>query len=121
MGRRNLGNSVHWHSALCALRWLDWSWRRSWVTKSASPVRLSLSRSHGAAQSREFCTLAFGVVCFALVGLELASIMGDEIREPRKTVPFAVAWGGAISGILYIGIRRCVLCAGWTGVGVDHG
>ena len=54
---------------------------------------------------------AFGVVCFALVGLELASIMGDEIREPRKTVPFAVAWGGVISGLLYIGCTLTLLIA----------
>ena len=54
---------------------------------------------------------AFGVVCFALVGLELASIMGDEIREPRKTVPFAVAWGGLISGMLYIGCTLTLLIA----------
>ena len=54
---------------------------------------------------------AFGLVCFALVGLELVSIMGDEIREPRKTVPFAVAWGGAISGILYIGCTLTLLIA----------
>jgi amino acid transporter len=54
---------------------------------------------------------AFGVVCFGLVGLELASIMGDEIREPRKTMPFAVAWGGAISGILYIGCTFALLIA----------
>ena len=54
---------------------------------------------------------AFGVVCFALVGLELASVMGDEIQEPRKTVPFAVAWGGLISGILYIGCTVTLLIA----------
>ena len=54
---------------------------------------------------------AFGVVCFALIGLELASIMGDEIREPRKTVPFAVAWGGLISGLLYIGCTVSLLIA----------
>jgi amino acid transporter len=54
---------------------------------------------------------AFGVVCFALVGLELASIMGDEIQNPQKTVPFAVAWGGAISGILYIGSTITLLIA----------
>src|SRR3984893_5661453 len=28
---------------------------------------------------------SFGVICFALVGLELASVMGDEIQEPEKT------------------------------------
>ena len=54
---------------------------------------------------------AFGVVCFALIGLELASIMGDEIQEPPKTVPFAVAWGGLISGILYIGCTVSLLIA----------
>lgn len=54
---------------------------------------------------------AFGVVCFALIGLELASIMGDEIQNPRKTVPFAVAWGGLISGALYIGCTVTLLIA----------
>lgn len=54
---------------------------------------------------------AFGVVCFALIGLELASIMGDEIQEPRKNVPFAVAWGGFISGFLYIGCTVALLIA----------
>jgi len=54
---------------------------------------------------------AFGVVCFALVGLELASIMGDEIQDPQKTVPFAVAWGGVISGISYIGCTLTLLIA----------
>src|SRR5271157_741894 len=54
---------------------------------------------------------AFGVVCFALVGLELASIMGDEIQEPRKTLPGAVAWGGVISGVLYIGTTLTLLVA----------
>jgi amino acid transporter len=45
------------------------------------------------------------------VGLELASIMGDEIREPRKTLPGAVAWGGVISGVLYIGTTLTLLVA----------
>src|SRR5271168_3218749 len=42
-----------------------------------------------------FVLNSFGVICFGLVGLELASIMGDEIENPRKTLPGAVAWGGA--------------------------
>ena len=53
----------------------------------------------------------FGVVCFALIGLELASVMGDEIQEPRKNVPFAVAWGGLISGFLYVGCTIALLIA----------
>ena len=27
---------------------------------------------------------AFGTICYSLVGLDLASIMGDEIRDPRR-------------------------------------
>jgi len=48
-----------------------------------------------------FVLNSFGVICFGLVGLELASVMGDEIRDPQKTLPGAVAWGGLISGALY--------------------
>ncbi len=58
-----------------------------------------------------FVLNSFGVICFALVGLELASIMGDEIQEPRKTLPGAVAWGGVISGVLYIGTTLTLLVA----------
>jgi amino acid transporter len=54
---------------------------------------------------------AFGVVCFALVGLELASIMGDEIQDPQRTIPLAVASGGLISGVLYIGCTVTLLIA----------
>ena len=49
-----------------------------------------------------FVLNSFGVICFGLVGLELASLMGDEIREPEKNLPGAVAWGGVLSGVLYI-------------------
>src|SRR5262249_52751897 len=54
---------------------------------------------------------SFGVICFGLVGLELASIMGDEIQEPQKTLPGAVAWGGILSGVLYIGATLTLLIA----------
>jgi glutamate:GABA antiporter len=54
---------------------------------------------------------SFGVICFALVGLELASVMGDEIEEPKRVLPGAVAWGGVISGLLYVGATLSVLLA----------
>lgn len=54
---------------------------------------------------------SFGVICFGLVGLELASVMGDEIRDPRRTLPGAVAWGGIVSGLLYVGATLAVLLA----------
>jgi amino acid transporter len=58
-----------------------------------------------------FVLNSFGVICFGLVGLELASIMGDEIRDPARTLPGAVAWGGAISGALYVGVTLTLLVA----------
>ncbi len=58
-----------------------------------------------------FVMNAFGVICFGLVGLELASVMGDEIHEPRRTMPGAVALGGIISGALYIGVTLTLLIA----------
>jgi glutamate:GABA antiporter len=58
-----------------------------------------------------FVLNSFGVICFGLVGLELASVMGDEIRDPQKTLPGAVAWGGVISGLLYIGATLTLLVA----------
>jgi amino acid transporter len=54
---------------------------------------------------------SFGVICFGLVGLELASIMGDEIEDPEKILPGAVAWGGVLSGALYIGATLTLLVA----------
>ncbi len=59
----------------------------------------------------KFVLNSFGVICFGLVGLELASVMGDEIQDPQKTLPGAVAWGGVISGVLYIGATLTLLLA----------
>ena len=58
-----------------------------------------------------FVLNSFGVICFGLVGLELASVMGDEIEQPEKTLPGAVAWGGILSGLLYIGATLTLLIA----------
>jgi amino acid transporter len=59
----------------------------------------------------KFVLNSFGVICFGLVGLELASVMGDEIRDPQKTLPGAVAWGGLVSGVLYVGATLTLLVA----------
>jgi amino acid transporter len=58
-----------------------------------------------------FVLNSFGVICFGLVGLELASIMGDEIENPARILPGAVAWGGILSGLLYIGATLTLLIA----------
>jgi len=58
-----------------------------------------------------FVLNSFGVICFGLVGLELASIMGDEIESPQENLPSAVAWGGVLSGLLYIGATLTLIVA----------
>ena len=64
---------------------------------------------------------SFGVICFGLVGLELASVMGDEIQDPRRTLPGAVALGGVISGALYVGATLTLLIAIGKNVNVLQG
>jgi len=78
-------------------------WSRFGTTVTAADFRIPADP--------KFVLNSFGVICFGLVGLELASVMGDEIREPRKTLPGAVAWGGVISGVLYIGATLTLLVA----------
>jgi amino acid transporter len=58
-----------------------------------------------------FVLNSFGIICYALVGLELASVMGDEIDNPQRTLPGAVAWGGVLTGLLYIGATLTLLMA----------
>lgn len=69
----------------------------------------------------KFVLNSFGVICFGLVGLELASVMGDEIQDPRRTLPGAVAWGGVLSGALYIGATLTLLIAVGKNVNVLQG
>ena len=54
---------------------------------------------------------SFGVICFGLVGLELGSVMGDEIIDPKRSVPKSVFLGGVLSGLLYIGSTLALLLA----------
>src|SRR6185369_14001098 len=68
-----------------------------------------------------FVLNSFGVICFGLVGLELASVMGDEIQDPQRTLPGAVAWGGVLSGLLYIGATLTLLVAVGKDVNVLQG
>ena len=69
----------------------------------------------------KFVLNSFGVICFGLVGLELASVMGDEIQDPQRTLPGAVAWGGVLSGALYIGATLTLLIAVGKDVNVLQG
>jgi amino acid transporter len=68
-----------------------------------------------------FVLNSFGVVCFGLIGLELASVMGDEIKDPARTLPGAVALGGLISGTLYVAATLTLLIAVGKSVNVLQG
>jgi amino acid transporter len=66
---------------------------------------LSPAKIHGLPMS------SFGVLCLAVVGLELGPIMGDEVRNPRTTIPRGVLLGGALSVFLYVGSTIALLSA----------
>jgi amino acid transporter len=54
-------------------------------------------------------TTSFAVMCNALVGIELASTMGDEIRDPARDLRFAIVAGGAVSIAAYLLVTGAVL------------
>jgi glutamate:GABA antiporter len=88
-------------------------WSRFGTTITAADFRIPADP--------KFVLNSFGVICFGLVGLELASVMGDEIQDPRRTLPGAVAWGGVISGALYVGATLTLLIAVGKNVNVLQG
>jgi glutamate:GABA antiporter len=88
-------------------------WSRSGTTLTAADFQTPANP--------RFVLNSFGVICFGLVGLELASVMGDEIQDPARTLPGAVAWGGILSGLLYIGVTLTLLIAIGKNVNVLQG
>ncbi|HUU33684.1 MAG TPA: APC family permease [Vicinamibacterales bacterium] len=54
-------------------------------------------------------TTSFAVMCNALVGIELASTMGDEMRDPARDLGPAIAIAGAVSILSYVLVTAAVL------------
>ena len=54
-------------------------------------------------------TTSFAVMCNALVGIELASTMGDEIRNPGRDLAPAIAIAGVVSIASYLLVTGAVL------------
>jgi glutamate:GABA antiporter len=54
-------------------------------------------------------TASFAVMCNALVGIELASTMGDEIRNPQRDLAPAIAIAGVVSIGSYLLVTAAVL------------
>ncbi len=68
-------------------------------------------------------TLAFfSQICFALSGLEVGSMMGEEIVEPRRNVPRAIfISGGIITGIYLLGTAALLIALPREEVGLLSG
>ena len=76
-------------------------------------VGLIAFRQHGMANAFELPAMlsAFtdwktlsllSVVCLNYVGLELGSVIGEEIKEPRRNIPRAILIAGASTVLLYV-------------------
>ena len=50
-----------------------------------------------------------GVMCFAFIGIELASTMADEIRHPERDVPRSVVITGILSLVAYVLVADALL------------
>jgi amino acid transporter len=53
----------------------------------------------------------FSLLCFSLLGLEIASNVGDEIRDPRRTLPRALLAGAILVAILDVLLTVSMLLA----------
>jgi amino acid transporter len=74
----------------------------AWMSGAAHPLPAA------AAPSWEMTT-SFAVMCNAFVGIELASTMGDEIRNPKRDLPPAIAMAGGVSLLSYLLVTAAVL------------
>ena len=50
-----------------------------------------------------------GVMCFAFIGVELASTMADEIRSPERDIPRAIVITGVIAIVSYLLVTDALL------------
>jgi amino acid transporter len=55
--------------------------------------------------------IGFATIALGCSGLELGLILGDEIKEPRRTVPRAVFISGALVALIYIAGTASLLVA----------
>ncbi len=53
----------------------------------------------------------WSTIAFSLSGLESASMMGDEIRDPRRNIPRALLIAGVLITVLYISATVAMLVA----------
>jgi glutamate:GABA antiporter len=81
------------------------------VLAAAAIARMGGAAAHAPAVTGAGWEMAtsFAVMCNALVGIELASTMGDEIRDPRRDLGPAIAIAGVVSIASYLLVTAAVL------------
>lgn len=65
---------------------------------SANPITLKGLRPELSSSTLTF----WAQMCFGFAGLELASILGGEIRNPRRNIPRGVLFGGLVVALIYV-------------------
>ena len=73
----------------------------------ATPFTVATVTPHWSLDNAVFWSGVF----FAFGGVEAASAMGDEIQNPRKTMPWAILVGGTVVTVGYIGGTMALLAA----------
>src|SRR5918998_6862392 len=73
---------------------------------SATPITLDTIRPHFGDMSQ---LILWASIAFAYAGLELSSVMGDEIKNPRRTVPRSIYIAAPLIAFLYIAGTASVL------------
>jgi amino acid transporter len=78
-----------------------------WRFGPATPFTVSTLTPHWTLDNAVFWSGVF----FAFGGVEAASAMGDEIQNPRRSIPWAILVGGSILTFGYIGGTAALLVA----------
>ncbi len=100
----NIGSLGTWVPAVILIVVGTLAW---WKFGSATPINLHTIRPATHLKDLIF----WATIVYALSGAESASFMGDEIREPRKTIPRGLLTAGVEITICYLVGTLCVLLA----------
>jgi glutamate:GABA antiporter len=100
----NVGALAMWISVAILIVMGLIAWRRY---GSATPFTL-----HSMTPSTHFNDIIFwSILTFASSGCETASFMGDEIKNPRRSIPFALLFAGVTVTLCYILGTAAILLA----------
>jgi glutamate:GABA antiporter len=100
----NVGSLGTWVPAVILIVVGTLAW---WKFGSATPINLHTIRPATHLKDLIF----WATIVYALSGAESASFMGDEIRDPRKTIPRGLLTAGVVITICYFVGTLCVLLA----------